>query len=120
MEIDNDDTTTARSALVATYVQSEDAPIDLAPVTSSDMYGIRVDVVGRRSFGGFNRVMEDTWKASYRAQKEGDASKSKGETISDEELLTRYANLAKQRNGDDASRRPVGNLGDKKKYNFEF
>ena len=58
--------------------------------------------------------MGDTWKASYRAQKEGATEGSRREkAVTDEELLSRYANLVKQRNGDDASRRPVGNLGDK-------
>lgn len=98
-------------------------PIDMVPATTSDMYGISVDIVGRRSFGGFNRSVENTWKASYQSHQEDGANGSNGsnskDTLSDEQLLARYANLAKNRGGggnkEDMSRQAVGNLGDKVK-----
>jgi len=57
--------------------------VDLTPTTRSDMYGISADVIGRRSFGGFNRPMEEAWKASHRfhrqeRQQEEDASRRRG------------------------------------------
>jgi M-phase phosphoprotein 6 len=99
----------------AQHHPDEDSLIDTTPATTSDMYGISMDIIGRRSFGGFNRALEDTWKSSYRAQKDGTTSARKAKSVTDEELLSRYANLVKQRNnhGEDASRRPVGNLGEK-------
>ena len=117
----------------------EDAPIDTSPATTSDMYGISVDIIGRRSFGGFNRSIESTWKDSYRAHREEGNSRNnnnnrnnKNKHISDEELLARYANLVKHRNNnnnnnnngannnnnnanEDMSRNVIGNLGDKVK-----
>jgi hypothetical protein len=100
---------------------SQDSLVAAAPGTTSDMYGISVDVIGRRSFGGFNRAIEDTWKSSYRSHREGVQRTSK-EKASDDELLQRYANIVKQRlsgagGDDDMSRRPVGNLGEKGQRN---
>jgi hypothetical protein len=88
--------------------------VDLAPATTADMYGIAGCGIGRRSFGGFSRSIEDTWKASCRAIREGGHPKCT--QVSDEELLKRFAPLAKHhrnRNDEDAWRHPVGNLGDK-------
>lgn len=97
----------------------QDTPVSLTPASSADMYGISVGVIGRRSFGGFNRAIEDTWKASYRSHKEGSGQKSsRGERATDEELLQRYASLVKdRRGGGDKSRSPVGNLAGKGQRN---
>ncbi|CAB9527055.1 expressed unknown protein [Seminavis robusta] len=88
-----------------------------ATATNTDMYGLSVAVIGRRSFGGFNRPVEASWKASYRAHKEGiidtNSNNNNDAKASDEELLKRYANLVKQR--DNAGRKPVGNLQEKVK-----
>ena len=95
-------------------------PIDTTPATTSDMYGLAVQVVGRRSFGGFNRNTELTWKASYKSHQQGSSNSepnnnnnNKQQKISDEELLARYANLVKSRNDKDNTRTPVGNLKQK-------
>lgn len=105
----------------------KDAPIDMTPATTSDMYGISVDIIGRRSFGGFNKSIETTWKTSYRSHTENNNSNSNSSNkhVSDEELLSRYANLVKHRgktsNGannianEDMSRKAIGNFGDKVK-----
>jgi len=126
-QIEEEDTTfqAAQSPLVASYPQhsmEENSLVDPIPATTSDMYGISVEVVGRRSFGGFNRAMEDMWKASLRAHKEGgtaaDPVKRKEKVQTDDELLAKYANLVKQRNtssNHNNGGRPIGNLGDKVK-----
>jgi M-phase phosphoprotein 6 len=106
----------ASAMTVMTEAAAGDGLVDVTPATSADMYGIPGCVIGRRSFGGFNRPIEDTWKASYRALKEG--GDRKRDQVSDEELLQRYATLVKHNrksNDEDSSRRPVGNLGDKVK-----
>ena len=127
MQIDTEDSAPAMSPFLQQHSYPhalravEDAPIDMTPATTSDMYGISVDIIGRRSFGGFNRSIENTWKASYRTHKEdgnhrssSSNNASQDQKVSDEELLARYANLVKNRNGkEDTSRKPVGNLGDK-------
>jgi M-phase phosphoprotein 6 len=114
-------TITVEGAAAAT----EDALlVDMTPANNSDMYGISGCVIGRRSFGGFNRSMEDTWKASYHTLKEQQGGDRNNKQVSDEDLLKRYATLVKHKNNnrnisnaydEDASRRPVGNLGDKVK-----
>jgi hypothetical protein len=59
--------------------------------TDADMYGIEADLIGRRSFGGFNKAVSDTWQAAYVArQKETSAEGSNKSTLTDEELLLRY------------------------------
>ena len=103
----------------------KDAPVDMTPATTSDMYGISVDIIGRRSFGGFNKHIETTWKTSYRSHTENNNHfSSNNKHVSDEELLARYANLVKHRksntNGannanEDMSRKTIGNFGDKVK-----
>jgi hypothetical protein len=96
----------------------QDELVSSAPATSADMYGISVQVIGRRSFGGFNRAIEDTWKSSYRSHREVSQGASNKTRASDEELLQRYANLVKDRRGDgDNSRKPVGNLSKKGQRN---
>lgn len=103
------------SALTTTAEATEDALVDMTPATAGDMFGVAGCVLGRRSFGGFHRSVEDTWKASYHALRDGGDRKQ----VSDGELLERYAKLVKHPrtngNDEDASRRPVGNLGNKVK-----
>ena len=78
--------------------------------TPSDMYGMQADLMGRRSFGGFNTGMEEAWKESKASlEHRHDESKS---TTTDEQLLKRYKDLVDNKNS-----RPgvVGNLKDKKR-----
>ena len=64
--------------------------------------------VGRRSFNGFNRTVEATWKnANEQSKRDKVAS-----TVSDEELLRRYKNFMKD--GGPSTTTPVGNLSKKK------
>jgi hypothetical protein len=83
-----------------------DEPYSAATVV--DMYGMQASLIGRRSFGGFNPFVEETWKNSKASieNKAIDPTKK----ISDEELLKQYENLVKERSG---SSRPVGNLNGK-------
>jgi hypothetical protein len=80
--------------------------------TPSDMYGLRSDLIGRRSFGGVQPKVNDTWKSSWNEwEKKGNASE-KSVHISDDELLRRYKNG----NVDStAAAAPIGNLQDKVK-----
>jgi hypothetical protein len=79
--------------------------------TASDMYGLRSDLVGRRSFGGFQPKVNDTWKSAWSEwEKKGNASE-KILHISDDELLRRYENG----NVDSSAAAPIGNLQDKLK-----
>jgi hypothetical protein len=78
--------------------------------TMVEMYGIQASLIGRRSFGGFNPHVEQTWYNS-KASIEDKAIDPK-KKISDDELLKQYADLVKGRSG---SSRPVGNLKGKSK-----
>lgn len=123
MDIDDGESsstsTSSNDDFVHSQQQTEDEVIASGPATTVDMYGISVEVIGRRSFGGFNRAVEETWKSSYRSHREGTyKNKSISERVSDEELLKRYANLVKDRRGDgDNSRSPIGNLSNKGQRN---
>jgi hypothetical protein len=67
----------------------------ISNATNTDMHGS--DIIGRRSFGGFNKSVGETWEAAVTLlfkdgltcnnTKNGNNNKS---TISDEELLCRY------------------------------
>jgi hypothetical protein len=85
--------------------------------TASDMYGLKSDLVGRRSFGGFNQSAENAWRSALDAWEKGKiGDKAAKQNISDEELLRRYEDYVKGR-GDMVERRadPVGGLEKKLK-----
>jgi hypothetical protein len=90
----------------------EDEEAQLAQeATASDMYGLRSDMIGRRSFGGFQPKVNDTWKSAWNEwEKKGNASE-KILPISDDELLCRYKNGRV----DSTAAAPIGNLQDKLK-----
>jgi hypothetical protein len=78
----------------------------------SDMYGLKSDLIGRRSFGGFNQSAENAWRSALDAWEKGKiGDKAAKQNISDEELLRRYEDYVKGR-GDMVERRvePVGGL----------
>lgn len=83
--------------------------------TEVDMYGIGGSIIGRRSFGGFNKSVENTWEISYKTiSKMNKSSEKKKVQMSDEELLRRYEKYLK---GDDTfspKAAPIGNLEEKK------
>jgi hypothetical protein len=80
---------------------------------SADLYGPQANVLGRRSFGGFNRPMEDAWKASHhQSDSLGRNSKAK---VSDDELLKRYEDYVKNGRRREDATRPIGNLQNKQK-----
>ena len=80
-------TTTASSSLFLFETASQ-----------SDMYGIRSEIIGRRSFNNFNKAVEETYQAAVysRRQQKLDKKMSR-EQISDEELLNRYEQYVKGR-----------------------
>lgn len=85
-----------------------------AQATSVDMYGIEASLIGRRSFRGFNAPIQRIWKDSKAFIENGAVNDRPGK-VSDEELLLRYKDTAKQR-GSTGGGRGVGNL-DKKNRN---
>ena len=93
----------------------------LQEATPSDMYGIKSDLVGKRSFGGFHKSVQDTWNASRQSLEKDQhtsSSSSSSQHISDDELLRRYQEYVRGRGGgleqvDHAAAAPIGNLGDK-------
>jgi hypothetical protein len=68
--------------------------------TPCDIYGqLNVQVVGRRSFGGFNPIVENMRKVSIQTSKNED----KNNTISDQELLERFQKFVEKGRRNDAS-----------------
>lgn len=81
---------------------------------SADMYGPQAHVLGRRSFGGFNRPMEDAMKSFHTSQSSLDPN-SKKPKVSDDELLKRYEDYVKNGRRREDTSRPIGNLQNKQK-----
>eukprot|EP00568_Trieres_chinensis_P008606 CAMPEP_0183297400 /NCGR_PEP_ID=MMETSP0160_2-20130417/4711_1 /TAXON_ID=2839 ORGANISM="Odontella Sinensis, Strain Grunow 1884" /NCGR_SAMPLE_ID=MMETSP0160_2 /ASSEMBLY_ACC=CAM_ASM_000250 /LENGTH=218 /DNA_ID=CAMNT_0025459219 /DNA_START=29 /DNA_END=685 /DNA_ORIENTATION=- len=83
--------------------------------TAADIYGADADIVGRRSFGGFNKAVSDAWNEALEMKKRAGAKSDGDEKISDEELLRRYERVAKGRGGtgNGGKGASVGNLGEK-------
>ena len=93
-----------------------DVPMEIDPdngsgflkATPTDMYGVLANLLGRRSFGGFNTAVEDAWKGSKNFI--NDTNPDKKQThISDEELVRRYQEIAKNRQ----DRPAIGNMKNK-------
>mmetsp|Transcript_24478 Transcript_24478/g.30111 ORF Transcript_24478/g.30111 Transcript_24478/m.30111 type:complete len:254 (-) Transcript_24478:92-853(-) len=85
--------------------------------TNAEMYGIRVEIIGRRSFNSFNTSVEDTYQAAVQARRQSYIDeKVKKEHISDEEMLMRYEKYVKGRGGDNMANgggNHIGNLKNK-------
>mmetsp|Transcript_19730 Transcript_19730/g.49080 ORF Transcript_19730/g.49080 Transcript_19730/m.49080 type:complete len:210 (-) Transcript_19730:56-685(-) len=81
-----------------------------AAATSVDMYGIEASLIGRRSFRGFNAPIERIWKDSKGRLENRGLNDRPGKKVSDEELLQRYKDIARERGS-----RGVGNLDKKNK-----
>ena len=100
---------------------AEDEPQTAASLpqtaTPSDMYGVKSDLIGRRSFGGFCPHVSQSYKSACDAWEKGKrADNDRKEHISDEELLRRYKSYVTG-NGDMDTTAPVpiGNLQEKVK-----
>ena len=91
--------------------QQQQSLYDIA--TPTDMYG--TTLLGRRSFGGFNPLVERAWKEHQFAHKHAAAAAAaaaEGYAISDQELVRRYQEY--ERSSTSASKRSlVGNLEEK-------
>jgi hypothetical protein len=98
------------------------------------MYGVKADMVGRRSFGGFHKGVEDAYQSSWQAWKTGQTigTNKDGQALSDEELLRLYQELVNNRgekgcvDNDDYTKtcgkaedksEPIGNLKKQPKRN---
>mmetsp|Transcript_43058 Transcript_43058/g.104217 ORF Transcript_43058/g.104217 Transcript_43058/m.104217 type:complete len:197 (+) Transcript_43058:223-813(+) len=84
---------------------------DFAKTTTLGLHGMQAMLPGRKSYGGFNPVVEDAWEKSTAAIENRSLEPSR--KISDEELLRQYEAIAKGRSGSSSSR-PIGNLKGKK------
>jgi hypothetical protein len=78
---------------------------EFAQATPSEMYGVQSDLMGRRSFGGFNPAMEDAWAESRgMIENQRQETLSEKQRVSDEELVKRYQQLVQKR----VDSRPTG------------
>jgi hypothetical protein len=81
------------------YIDDSAAPSSsvTAPVTATasneDIYGAQINVLGRRSFGGFNTIIQQAWQASIT----NESSSCKKRIRSDEELVNNYEALIRDR-----------------------
>lgn len=84
--------------------------------TSSDMYGAKSDLIGRRSFGGFRPHVSSSYKSACTTYEKGKTNKTK-QHISDEELLRRYKDYRSGKGDmlDSTAAAPIGNLQEKLK-----
>lgn len=85
--------------------------------SSSDMYGVSADIIGRRSFNNFNKAVEETWTTAVKAKAQSKFDdKVEKQQITDEELLERYDKYVKgQGDMGNKKERSIGNLSKKKR-----
>lgn len=99
-------------------IENEDAdPSIPIMASSSDMYGISAEIIGRRSFNDFHKSVEETWIQAVQSRSRSKfESKVERQQITDEELLERYEKYVKGK-GDmiDKKERSIGNLTKKKR-----
>ena len=73
--------------------------------TSSDMFGIQSELIGRRSFGGFKPKVNNNWQDCRKYLAGEESEEKRGNHVSDEELLQRYQELLKGRSDHDKTSR---------------
>jgi M-phase phosphoprotein 6 len=93
------------TTLLAPIVGQGSAADAAVEPTSSDMFGIQSELIGRRSFGGFKPKVNNNWQdcRKYLAGEENE--EKRGNHVSDEELLQRYQELLKGRSDHDKASR---------------
>ena len=90
-----DDNNPNNSSQDTNVVECDDIP-EIA--TASDMYGVVANIIGRRSFGGFNKHVSETWNNTLEEiQNNRTSNKMTKQHISDDELLRRYEKYVKGR-----------------------
>mmetsp|Transcript_26012 Transcript_26012/g.29765 ORF Transcript_26012/g.29765 Transcript_26012/m.29765 type:complete len:174 (+) Transcript_26012:37-558(+) len=90
----------------------EESRVSFDRCTNSDMYGIQSDLIGRRSFGGFKKSVDDNWRACLRGGREDDNKNNSGNPeITDSELRRQYVKLRRGSNSIDC-------IGRKRKSKF--
>lgn len=96
----------------------DDAVVVPLAATAADVYGIGAAIVGRRSFGDFNKAVQETWNDAVESTaRERSGARAERQQITDEELLQRYEKYVKRgdhimANGKSPS---IGNLQKKRK-----
>eukprot|EP01083_Nonionella_stella_P089297 249123_1 len=91
--------------------------------TKADMYGMSAEIIGRRSFNGFNKAVENTYTKAVQTREEHRlGEKVERQQITDEELLERYEKYVKG-NGDgdmtETKSKSVGNFKKKKRKRLQ-
>jgi hypothetical protein len=85
--------------------------------SSSDMYGVSAEIIGRRSFNNFHKSVEETWTSAIKSRSQSKFDdKVEKQQITDEELLERYGKYVNGK-GDmlNKKERSIGNLSKKKR-----
>ena len=96
-----------KSDMVMNMEGSNDSQIQIA--IDTDMYGMSAELIGRRSFGGFNQAVQDTWSSAYSQMEKSNSRKKK---LSDKEMIQKYKSAVHQNgNGNDSksNRKERGN-----------
>jgi len=72
-------------------LEGDDAVVVPLSATATDVYGVGAAIIGRRSFGNFNKAVQDTWAEAVESKSQERAgARAEKQQITDEELLQRY------------------------------
>ena len=95
--------------------QVDDSMANLPLIANAaDMFGISAEIVGRRSFGNFNKAVQDTYASALEEKVSGKRRIKAGKkTISDEEMIARYQKYVKGEDNNNV--KAIGNLAQKGK-----
>lgn len=94
----------------------DEAAVVPLTATAADVYGIGAAIVGRRSFGDFNKAVQETWSEAVECRaRERSGARAERQQITDEELLQRYEKYVKgQGDMGDGESVSIGNLQKKR------
>lgn len=85
--------TTADGGETSAMSEEDGTVVHVVPLnaTAADVYGVGAAIIGRRSFGNFNKAVQDTWaEAVENKSRERAGARAEKQQITDEELLQRY------------------------------
>ena len=101
----------------ASGASEDDAPMVPLTATAADVYGVGAAIIGRRSFGNFNKAVEDTWAEAIESKSQERAgARAEKQQITDEELLQRYEKYVRGEGDMSGKKSPsIGNLKKKRK-----
>ena len=101
----------------ASGASEDDAVMVPLSATAADVYGVGAAIIGRRSFGNFNKAVEDTWAEAIESKSQERAgARAEKQQITDEELLQRYEKYVRGEGDMSGKKSPsIGNLQKKRK-----